>query len=174
MPAFDHVIVLAYKDDLDVDRADAKTLVTLLHLRDMADRAGTDFAVVSEMLDDANRELAEITKADDFIVSDKLISLMLAQTSENKKLTEVFSVLFSSTGSEIYLRPAGSYISAGEDANVYTVLESARREGETAIGYRLAAHSGDATKRYGVRLNPTKQEVLRFTPQDRIIVLAEG
>ncbi len=57
------------------------------------------------MLDDRNRELAEVTQADDFIVSDKLISLMLSQVSENKQLTEVFDQLFSSDGAEIYLRP---------------------------------------------------------------------
>ena len=39
------------------------------------------------MLDVRNRELAEVTQADDFIVSDKLVSLMLAQVSENKDLT---------------------------------------------------------------------------------------
>ncbi len=106
--SYDHVIVLAYKETLDPQRADAKTLITLLHLRDMADRAGVDLTVVSEMLDDRNRELAEVTQADDFIVSDKLISLMLSQISENKQLTEVFDQLFSSEGSEIYLRPADS------------------------------------------------------------------
>jgi voltage-gated potassium channel Kch len=172
--SYDHVIVLAYKDDLDAHRADAKTLVTLLHLRDMADRAGVDFAVVSEMLDDGNRELAEITKADDFIVSDKLVGLMLAQTSENKKLTEVFGVLFSSEGSEVYLRPASSYIRAGEQADFYTVLEAARRKGETAIGYRLAALAGDGERRYGVLVNPPKGEVLRFEAGDKIIVLADS
>jgi voltage-gated potassium channel Kch len=171
---YDHVIVLAYKDDLDAPRADAKTLVTLLHLRDMADRAGTDYAIVSEMIDDGNRELAEITKADDFIVSDKLVSLMLAQISENKQLTDVFAVLFSSVGSEVYLRPAASYIRPGASADFYTVLEAASRRGETAIGYRRGALAGRSDERYGVRVNPTKGEVLRFEEHDRIIVLAES
>ena len=42
------------------------------------------------MLDDQNRQLAEFTKADGFIVSDRLISLLLAQISENSALTDVF------------------------------------------------------------------------------------
>ncbi|WP_297409651.1 NAD-binding protein [Naasia sp.] len=171
---FDHIIVLAYKEHLDVHRADAKTLITLLHLRDMADRAEVDFAVVSEMLDDANRELAEVTKADDFIVSDKLISLMLSQTSENKKLTDVFNTLFSSEGSEIYLRPASSYVRPGVTADFYTVLEAARRRGETAIGYRIAEHARNSEEAYGVRVNPSKAESRSFAPHDKIIVLAEG
>jgi hypothetical protein len=140
----------------------------------MADRAGTDFAVVSEMLDDGNRELAEITKADDFIVSDKLVGLMLAQTSENKRLTDVFGVLFSSEGSEVYLRPAASYVRAGAETDFYTVLEAARRKGETAIGYRLAKQAADGERRYGVQVNPAKRESLRFEEGDTIIVLAEA
>ena len=48
---------------------DAKTLVTLLHLRDMAQKDETPFSIVSEMLDLRNRELAEATQVDDFIVS---------------------------------------------------------------------------------------------------------
>jgi voltage-gated potassium channel Kch len=171
---FDHIIVLAYKEVLDAHRADAKTLITLLHLRDMADRAGTDFAVVSEMLDDANRELAEVTRADDFIVSDKLISLILSQTSENRQLTDVFSTLFSSEGSEIYLRPAHSYVRPGAEVNFYTVLEAARRRGETAIGYRISSLARSSEHAYGVTVNPDKSVRQSFGEDDKIIVLADA
>ncbi len=170
---FDHIIVLADKD-LDAHRADAKTLITLLHLRDMADRAGADFAVVSEMLDDGNRELAEVTRADDFIVSDKLISLLLSQTSENRQLTDVFRTLFSSEGSEIYLRPASTYVLPGASVDFYTVLEAARRRGETAIGYRVAELARSSEHSYGVRVNPRKAEARTFAPEDKIIVLADA
>ncbi|MBK4346015.1 CASTOR/POLLUX-related putative ion channel [Lacisediminihabitans changchengi] len=169
---YQHVIVLAY-EHLDAQRADAKTLVTLLHLRDIADKAGIDLNVVSEMLDDGNRELAEVTKADDFIVSDKLVSLLLSQVSENKQLTDVFDTLFSSEGSEIYLRPAELYLMPGAAADFYTVLEAARRRGETAIGYRIAAQARDSAQQYGVRVNPTKTDAVIFAPGDKVIVLAE-
>ena len=33
---FDHIIVLCYSDALEPQRADARTLITLLHLRDIA------------------------------------------------------------------------------------------------------------------------------------------
>jgi voltage-gated potassium channel Kch len=171
---FQHIIVLAYKGMLETQRADAKTLVTLLHLRDMADRARIDLNVVSEMLDDGNRELAEVTKADDFIVSDKLISLLLSQVSESKQLTDVFDTLFSSEGSEIYLRPAELYIKPGSSVDFYTVLEAARRRGETAIGYRIAAGARDSERRYGVAVNPRKATTVSFIPGDKVIVLAES
>jgi ion channel POLLUX/CASTOR len=170
---FNHVIVLAYSDTLGVQQADAKTLITLLHLREISDRAGRDLSIVSEMLDNGNRELAEVTKADDFIVSDKLISLMLSQVSENKKLAEVFRYLFSSDGSELYLRPASSYVKPGTDVNFYTVLEAARQRNQVAIGYRIQADSRDASKAYGVKVNPKKLSRVNFTLEDQILVLAE-
>ena len=171
--ASDHIIVLANKEQLPAQRADAKTLITLLHLRDMAEKLGVELNVVSEMLDDRNRELAEVTNADDFIVSEKLVSLMLSQVSENEQLTDVFGILFDSTGSEIYLRPAELYIKPGTEVDFYTVLEAARRVGETAIGYRLETFAHHADQNYGVHLNPLKTDRLTFSPGDRIIVLAE-
>jgi ion channel POLLUX/CASTOR len=170
---FDHIIVLAYSDNLDPQQADAKTLITLLHLRDMSDFAGRPLSIVSEMLDNRNRELAEVTKADDFIVSDKLVSLMLSQISENKQLAEVFRFLFSSDGSELYLRPITDYVKADVVVNFYTVLESARKRGETALGYRIAANAYDARASYGVTVNPKKSEKITFSAEDKVIVLAE-
>jgi len=169
----DHIIVLAAKETLPPQRADARTLITLLHLRDIAEREGVDLNVVSEMLDDRNRELAEVTNADDFIVSEKLVSLMLSQVSENKTLADVFGTLFTSEGSEIYLRPAEAYIVPGAEVDFYTVLEAARRSGETAIGYRIAADAHNASRAYGVHVNPPKGERISFTQGDKLIVLAE-
>ena len=169
---YDHVIVLAYREHLEVQQADAKTLITLLHLREIADKSGKDMSIVSEMLDNRNRELAEVTNADDFIVSDKLISLMLSQISENKHLADVFKYLFSSDGSEIYLRPASSYVKTDADMNFYTVLEAARARGESPIGYRIEAQAHDSSQAYGVRVNPKKSDRIRFSKDDKIIVLA--
>ena len=170
---FGHIIVLAYKETMDLQRADAKTLITLLHLREIADEQDLDLNVVSEMLDDRNRELAEVTRADDFIVSDKLISLMLSQLSENKQLSDVFADLFSSEGSEIYLRPANAYVRLGVTVDFYTLLEAARQRGETAIGYRIAADARDSEKKYGVHVNPRKAGRFVLEEGDKVIVLAE-
>jgi len=38
----------------------------MLHLRDVAERTRGDFSIVREMLEMRNRELAEVTRADDF------------------------------------------------------------------------------------------------------------
>ena len=170
---FQHIMVLAYSDTLEPHRADARTLITLLHLRDIAEGAGVHLQIVSEMLDDKNRQLAEVTEADDFIVSDKLTSLMLSQTSENAALSDVFESLFSSEGSEVYLRPAENYIATGSPADFYSVCEAARQRGETAIGYRVAQYAHSSAHAYGVTVNPDKTSKRTFAPGDSIIVLAE-
>jgi hypothetical protein len=169
---YDHVIVLAYST-LKPQEADAKTLVTLLHLRDMAEKDETPFSIVSEMLDLRNRELAQAAKVDDFIVSDHLISLMLAQLSEDAELADIFTDMFDPKGAEIYLKPVGNYLVTGQPVNFYTAVEAARRRGETAIGYRLMRESGDAGKSYGIHTNPKKSDVAAFAPEDKLIVIAE-
>ncbi|MBM4424483.1 MAG: potassium transporter TrkA [Chloroflexi bacterium] len=173
LSSYDHVIILC-SDELDQQRADAHTLITLLHLRDIADKSGADVSVVSEMLDIRNRNLAEVTRADDFIVSEKLISLMLSQVSENKELNAVFADLFDPEGSEVYLKPASTYVDLGQPINFYTVIEAARRRGGVAIGYRLKSLENDADKAYGVKVNPKKSETVAFSEGDRIIVIAES
>ena len=169
---FDHIIVLA-DTTLPVQEADARTLVTLLHLRDIASRNNTSFSVVSEMLDLRNRELAKATNVDDFIVSDHLVSLMMAQLSENGNLMPVFTDLFDPEGSEIYLKPAEQYVAPDEPVNFYTVIEAASKRGETAFGYRIIAEHDDIEKSYGVHINPKKAGQIIFKVGDKIIVLAE-
>lgn len=171
---YDHIIVLAYSDNLSPQRADAKTLITLLHLRDIAKKQGNSLNIVSEMMDDKNRQLAEVTDADDFIVSDKLVSLMLSQLSENSRLSEVFESLFSNLGSEICLRPAEMYVSLGVPVDFYTVLLAAKERGETAFGYRVHKNAHSSDLQYGVIVNPDKTETVIFEEGDTIVVLAQA
>jgi len=174
---YDHVIILCY-DKLPPQEADAKTLVTLLHLRDIKEITGKNFSIVSEMLDIRNRNLAEAAKVNDFVVSDKLISLILTQLSENKNLNAVFDSLFNPEGSEIYLKPASDFVKLNTEVNFYTVTQSAASRGEIAIGYKIEALSDELSednpeKGRGVIIDPPKSNTVTFTEQDRIIVLAE-
>jgi voltage-gated potassium channel Kch/K+/H+ antiporter YhaU regulatory subunit KhtT len=169
--AYAHVILLS-EDGLEPEEADARTLVTLLHLRDMAEKSGRRVPVVSEMLDVRNRELAEMTRADDFVVSEKLVGLLMSQISENAQLDAVFRDLFDPEGSEVYLKPAEEYVELGAPVTFYTVLEAARRRGEVALGYRIAGQADDP-EAHGVVVNPDKAERVTYAPGDRIVVLAQ-
>jgi voltage-gated potassium channel Kch len=168
---YDHVILQSYSDFLGTQQADARSLISLLHLRDLRQSSGASFSIVSEMMDDRNRQLAEVANTDDFIVSDKLISLMLSQVAENRELKGVFRDLFDPEGSEVYIRPVGLYVKTGVQVDFHTVVASAVRRGETAIGYRILSR-GDLPQG-GIVVNPDKSAGVVFGEADRIIVLAE-
>jgi len=173
IPAYDHVLVLGYSDHMAAQPADTRTLVTLLQLRRIAEKTGRHIGIVSEMIDVRNRELAAVTRADDFVVSNKLVSLMLAQASENGQMAAIFDELLDEDGSEIYMRPVTDYVSIDKPLTFYTICLAALRRGEVAIGYRRQRQGeADARNLSGVVVNPGKSDLLAFSEADRLIILA--
>ena len=184
--SIDHIVILpCYEIDpsepLVVDHVDTNTLVTLLNVRNIRQKGGYSLTITSEILDVENHTLVETSEDDDFVVSDHLISLALAQISENKVLGSVFNSLFDTQGAEIYLKPVTNYVKTGQPVNFFTVATAALRQNETAIGYRtnaqrnLASGSDDnANIKYDIVLNPDKRLSLEFVDEDKIIVLAES
>lgn len=170
---YERVIVMCDQTIDEPERADARVLIQLLHLRDIAEKTNTDFTIVSEILMESDRELASVAQVDDIVVSDQVISYLLAQISENRALADVFSELLQSDGAEVYMRPAKDYVKAEASVNFATLIEAARQRGETAFGYRVAGMSGDASENFGVALNLSKSEILEIADDDRLIVLAE-
>ena len=170
---YNHAVVLC-NPALEAEQADAQTLVTLLHLRDISDRNQHDFQVVTEILDVRNQALAQVARPDDFVISEQIISLMLAQVSEQKSINAVLTDLFNPEGSEIYLKPVDAYVAVDRPINFYTVVEAARQRGESAIGYRHKADANNIARSYGVVINPAKDQLIEFKPQDAVILLAEA
>jgi hypothetical protein len=168
----DQIIVLCYDRDLDVQTADSRTLVTLLHVRDILRKVGSDVPVVSEMLDDRNRVLASVADVDDVVGSGEIVSLVVTQLSEDDRLEAVFKELLGAEGSEIYLRPASWYVQPGEDVSWATVVAGAARRDETAIGLKseLLAEPG---LKFGVVVNPPKSQTYTISASDAVVVLAE-
>ena len=147
--------------------------MSLIHLRDIAEKNNLNFSITTEMLDINNRDLAKVAKVDDFIVSGKLISLLLAQISENVLLNPVFEDLLSESGSEIYLKNVKDYIRLSGPVNFYTVLEAASRKNDLAIGYKIVSEENNNSKNFGIYLNPDKSANINFSAGDSIIVLSE-
>ncbi len=164
---FQHVILLSY-DHISDEDADAHTLVSLIQLRNLSNKLGTHFNIVSEMKDLRNKTLAELTKPDDFIIGNNITSLLLTQLSENPTLLEIYKEIFNSSGSEIYLRPIDNYIQLGVSTSFNTLTEAAMRRGEVALGYKTSSIS----KNYGIVLNPSKQANQTFGIGDKLIVLS--
>lgn len=174
LQAFDHAIVLGYTDNMSEQAADTRTLVTLLQLRKLSEASGRHVNVVSEMADARNRALAEVTRADDFVVSNQLVSLMLAQASENPFLSAIFAELLDEHGSEVYVRPISDYVSIDRPVTFFTIVEAARRRGEVAFGYKQTVSDRGARNMGGVVVNPPRHEARTYAPTDSIVVLARG
>jgi voltage-gated potassium channel Kch len=167
---FDYAIILGYHDGMSAAEADARTLLTLLLLR-RALGAGTDgrrSRVVTELLDASDVELARVTGADDFVVSDALSSYMVAQLSENPALHQVFGDLFDAAGPALGVKAAERYVGLDEPMPFARVVAAAREHGEVAIGYRL---TGDGGAEPSVVMNPAKSSTVTLGVDDQVIVI---
>jgi voltage-gated potassium channel Kch len=158
------VIVIGYRHHLDLERADARTLLTLMAFDKVARERGlAGFRVVAEVLDHRNAELALATGVDDFVVSDELASLLIGQLSERHEMSQVFDDLFRQEGNIIEFRPVSAY---GVD-RVGTYQDAVRlggRTGHSVFGYQRADET-DCT------LNPTKSTTLDLGPDDLLLVV---
>lgn len=172
LPGEDTVLVLADTpdgmDDEEIERRDAKILMILLQLRYLAKTRGYQFTVTSEMLRVENQELAQIAKVNDFVVSSNITSLILTQISQIRELRAIFNELLREEGSEIYVRPAGSYVRTGSETDIYTACEAAARQREVFIGYRTQREDGSID----IVTNPPKAQKVCFTERDAFIVIA--
>jgi voltage-gated potassium channel Kch len=172
--SYDQVLVLAHNDHMSAQAADTRTLVSLLHLRKMKEADDRNISIVSEMVDVRNRTLASVTNVNDFVVSNKLVSLMLAQASENEHLEAIFKDLLDDGGSEICMRPAEDYVTLGQETTYQEAAQAALTRGEVAIGHHLLNETDAAgIGQSGIYINPTKSTAVRYNEGDRIIVLAE-
>ncbi|MDQ0791843.1 NAD-binding lipoprotein [Streptomyces sp. B1I3] len=170
--AYDGVIVLGPDRSAGGGAPDDRALVTLLLLRDLERTSGRPVSVVTEMTDDRNRAIAPVGPGADFVVSGELIGLLMAQISQNWRLADVFEDLLAPGGNGIHLRPAGDYVREGHLASFATVVESAARRGECAIGYR-SRERATVGPDHGIRVNPPKTAARFWRADDDVIVITD-
>jgi len=169
----DHALVLCYRNGLSIAEADAHSLVTTLQVRRALESRNRDCTVVTELLDQKDVALAPPSAAGDFIVSDRLISLLLTQLAENQELSAVYDDLLDPSGAEVYCKPARRYVTPGRPTTFDAIVAAAGRHGESAIGYRHLAAALDADRDFGAVLNPPKAEVVTLNANDQVIVIAD-
>ena len=173
--AYDQVIILCYRTgDEAVD--DAHALLTLLQVRQATQAEGSPNAgvrLVTELLDVRDVDLARVANPDDFVVSERLTSLMLAQLAENNELRGVFADLFDAEGVELVLVPASRYCPGGQETAYGDVVAAARAQGHVAVGLRIVSGSiADGIGGGTVLVNPPKARRLAFGDGDQVLILA--
>lgn len=166
------VIILADESNPDGD-PDAMTIMTLILLRDMQAQAGTvGVRVVSEIVEQRNREMILSTHVDDMVISSLFVSMLLAQISQQQMLHAVYDELLSAGGMEFYLKPAGRYVEPGTQCSFRELIAIAQKGNEVALGVQIAGHEDDEARNFGIELNPSKDASWRLGEHDKVIVLA--
>lgn len=157
------------------EESDTRAIIALLLLRDFRQRANIAHQeVCSEILDPKNRELAATTEIHDIVISNEMVSMVLAQITYEPRIRPVLEDLFQSEGSEIYIKDLSLYVPTGQPVTFEHLVLAAKARGEVALG--IQNYTPDGSAKYGMRLNPDLQfRRTPFTPgpKDRLIVLAE-
>ncbi|MBI5646875.1 MAG: hypothetical protein HY962_08070 [Ignavibacteriae bacterium] len=168
--SYDAVIVLGeHMPHANFDELDTRVIMTLLLLQSMRDTRVTGCGhLVAEIRNPANRRLAEAAGcARDVVITNELISKMIAQISREPALDDILRDLLDESGAEVYCKPAAWYV-VGTHATFRDVMYAAAARGEVAIG--LQAHDPQAL----IRLNPPKDEPVDTAPGSRVCVIAES
>ncbi|MEE3002312.1 MAG: hypothetical protein VX908_06445, partial [Planctomycetota bacterium] len=168
--AIDEIVLLSYRDSLDRQSADSRTLLTLVHLREFVANSGRPIGIASELLDARNRALANRGREDDFIASEELVSNVMVQLSENPHLSLVLDELLTAAGSEMYLRSVDQYIEPNTRISFGAIVQAGLDRGDAVIGVL----DRDPTRPLpDLRLSIDKNEEVLLGSEDAIVVVAK-
>ena len=177
---YDNIIILSQDpDETSAEKIDSDTLMILLLLRKIAkneeiNKATNKTKIITQVLNSDNQDLIIQTDVDDFIISNKLITMILAQLSEEPAIKKLYDDIFQEDGSEIYVKPANLYFdNFPVTLDFATILGQARKRDEICLGVRFGDLSKNAEENFGVKLNPPKDENITLTENDYLVVLAE-
>jgi Trk K+ transport system NAD-binding subunit len=173
---YDEVLVLGYRGEkITETEADGQTLLASMQLTRLFQKElaeGTAPRLVAEILDPLKVPLAQTSSVDDLVVSENFAALLLAQLSENPKLSTIFTDLFNPTkGSAIHVRPLADYAKPGETVSFAELVAAASARNETAIGWRVRAESGSHRV---VAINPAKDATITPFEHDGLIVVGKS
>jgi hypothetical protein len=158
-----------------VEEADTRAIIALLLLREFRRQHGIEKQeVCSEILNPKNRELAATTEINDIVISNEMVSMVLAQITYEPRVRPVLEDLFRSEGSEIYLKDLALYVPPGQTVTFEWLILAAKARGEVALGVQV--YENDAAAHFGLVLNPPaamRQKPITPKPGDRLVVLAE-
>ena len=175
---YDNIVILSQNGSLgNSEKTDSETIIILLHLRAILaanpDQAGGT-TLITEVMDSDNQELVSRAGVNDFIISNRLVSNMLAQISETPDLKDVYDTLFEESGSEIYLKPASLYFAElPAEVRFADLLVMACKRREICIGVRQGRWASDLSANFGVSLVPDKGTRYTLTADDALVVVAE-
>jgi ion channel POLLUX/CASTOR len=173
---YDNVIILSGEGG-EAELLDSDTIAVLLAFRQHFRALGAaelKTQLITEVADSENIDVIREAGVRDFLISNQFVSKIYAQVSENQAVLEVYEELFCEEGSEVYLKPARLFLGGLPRRVPFADLcAAALGRKETCIGVRVLSEENDASKGFGVHLNPTKADAFALGPDDCLITLAE-
>ena len=172
---YDNVIILSQEiNEQRADKVDSDTLIILLLLRKIKGDRDIDTQIITQVLNSENQNIITQTDVDDFIISNKLITMILAQLSEEPRIKALYDDLFSEDGSEIYVKPINLYTDQfPQKVRFGDLIRLATKREEICLGIRKGDMSNDHDANFGVRLNLPKDEMVTINENDFLVVLSE-
>ena len=139
--------------------ADNLTISRLLSLRKIRADLLPELFITCEMNYDENKNLAERTGAEDYIVGSNVAASVMTQISQARELHRIFYEILDWSGSEIYLHKAFKYLGfenrkdAKENVDLPTLAAKLAQQNAVFIGYCKYGQNGKYLK---PKLNPPK------------------
>ena len=176
---YDNIIILASnRDSQEAQQVDSENIVTLLLVRGIFNEhpdQSHSTKLITEIMDSQNLPLVARAGVKDVIISNRLLSMIIAQISENKNIKAVYDDIFQEDGSEIYLKPADLYFSEFPvNLTFADIIAIAQQRNEVCIGVKIAADEWDSSRNNGVELVPAKTSTFILNAEDSLVVLAEN
>jgi ion channel POLLUX/CASTOR len=175
--SFDMMVVLtAFVNTNNTEAVDSVNIKLLLLVKKLlSDDTKKKPLIVAEVLDTSNLELFDHMGLSDFLLSNRLISIFLAQLSKQPELIEVYDRLLSKDGAEIYIKPIANYLAkTGDEYTFADLLLLGQQCKEIVIGYKkMLAVPKENGRNYDIVLNPPKNEKIRLTDQDYLVVISD-
>ena len=173
---YDNIIILSQElNQQQADRIDSDTLIILLLLRKIKlSLPSVNTKIITQVLNSDNQEIITQTDVDDFIISNKLITMILAQLSEEPLIMKFYEDIFSEDGSEIYVKSITLYHNQFPLKTTFgDLILLADQRDEICLGIRKGKESKNANKNFGVTLNLDKNQVIELDQNDFLVVLSE-
>jgi hypothetical protein len=180
---YDSITILSGRGE-NSEEIDAQTLTILLELRQLfkeieeQNDKPVETELIAEIINSDDTELVIKAGVKDFILSNQFVSKILAQVSQNPSVMRVYNHLFSSEGSELYVKPLHLYFPNPETTLASGIrftecIRAAQNRSELCLGVILSQHWKDSHENFGIRLAPQLDTVFQLKEHDSLIVLAE-
>ena len=176
---YDSVLILAANGS-NAEEIDAETIFLLLKFRNFFREKGKELGqtvntrLISEVMDSDNIEIIKQTGVRDFLISNQIVSKIMAQLAQEPGVKMVYDDLFSESGSEIYLKPAQVYLdNLPAKVNFADIMKAALKRNEVCFGVRMLSQSTLGDNSSNMYIIPSKDTVFDLQPSDHLITLAE-